>query len=438
MQVKLDRTHDANARSWVHTANDPDIDFPIQNLPFGRLRDKESGRPRVVVAIGDRALDVLSVARACAFGGLAAEAAEACANGDLNPLIALSPLHARSLRAAIFDALSEMTPDANRAPSSALSPIADADMLLPMKIGDYTDFFCSMHHAVNASRIFNRPVPLQPNYHFLPVGYHGRASSVVVSGTPVLRPKGQLPPARPGEAPVYAACRMLDYEVELGIVVRGGNALGETVPIDQAADMIFGVCLQNDWSARDIQRWENLPLGPFLAKSFATTISPWIVTSEALLPFLAERAARDESMPPPPPHLVPRQGGDQTWPIEIACAIETVEMRSEGKAAETITLSRFTDMHWSASQMVAHHASNGCNLRAGDLLGSGTISGPEADSLGCLLELTEDGQKPINVGGRPHRYLDDGTRVIMTGRCRAPSARSIGLGVCEGHILPPR
>ncbi|MEX0407553.1 fumarylacetoacetase [Aquibium sp. LZ166] len=434
MTNELDRTHDAAARCWVTAANAQTTPFPIQNLPFGRIEHPRLGRgARVVVAIGDRALDVAAAAQACGFTGLAGEAAAACSDGDLNALIALSPAHATVLRHALFDSLHESTPADDRAPESALVPISEAQLLLPMAIGDYTDFFCSMHHAMNASRIFKGPETLRPNFHYLPIGYHGRASSVVVSGTDIRRPMGELPPL--GDAPPpYAPCAMLDYEVELGIVVRGGNTLGETIPIDRAEDAIFGACLQNDWSARDIQRWESMPLGPFLSKSFATSISPWIVTVDALRPFRVRQKPRGEDIPQPPLHL--RLEDDTTWSIDIDCAIETATMRAAGSIPQRISTSRLVDMHWSPKQMVTHHASNGCNLRPGDLMGSGTISGIEKDSWGCLLERTHDGHEPIAVGSEQRGYLADGDRVVMSGRCNVPGARAIGFGSCEGTILP--
>lgn len=436
MTHSLDHTHDPKALSFVDSANQPGADFPIQNLPFGRIRHAGLGQGvRVVVAIGDMALDVVATARTCGFHGLAAEAAEACDGGDLNRLIALSPAHATSLRHALFDSLNQETPAERRAPESALVSIDESEFLIPVDIGDYTDFFCSMHHAVNASRIFKRPEPLRPNYHYLPVGYHSRASSVVVSGTPVTRPKGELEQG-PEQAPVYAPCKKLDYEVELAIVVRGGNRLGETIPIDGCDDAIFGVCLQNDWSARDIQRWESLPLGPFLAKSFATTISPWIVTTDALRPFVQLQTPRGDGIPQAPDHLKPKADEDTTWAIKITCAIESEKMRSGQVAPRTVAVSDLMDMHWSPKQMVAHHASNGCNLRAGDMLGSGTISGPEKDSWGCLLELTHDGQDPLSIGDETRGYLSDGDRIVLSGGCTSDEARSIGFGVCEGIVMP--
>ncbi len=422
---RLDHTHDGSAQSWLPAANAEGTPFPIQNLPFGRILHPSFGdTPRIVVAIGEHALDVVRTAQALAFGGLAAEAAAACTDGRLNPLIALSPAHATALRHALFEALHMQA--STRAPQAALVPLAEARPLLPVEVGDFSDFFCSMYHAMNASRIFKRPQPLQPNYHHLPVGYHGRASSVVVSGTPVRRPRGQILP-QGAKVPVYQATQMLDYEVELGLILRGGNAQGQTIAIDHADDAIFGVCLLNDWSARDIQRWENLPLGPFLSKSFATSIGPWIVTSDALRPFRRALPPRAEDLPQPPDHLNTRDLA--TWAIQI-----DTELQTAAGARGRLARSDFTDMHWSPAQMVTHHASNGCPLRPGDLLGSGTISGAAPDSLGCLLELTEDGRRPVAVGDERRGYLLDGDRVTMTGWCRAEGAHAIGLGQCEGRI----
>lgn len=434
MTAILDRTHDPKARSWFETEATQATDFPIQNLPFGRFAHPRFGTgPRVGVAIGASILDVCSVATACDFKALAAEAALACAGGNLNCLIALSLSHATALRHAIFDCLSENTEETSRAPAKSIVPMEEAELLLPVEIGDYSDFFCSMHHAINASRIFNRPEPLRPNYHYLPVGYHGRASSVVVSGTPVCRPYGELPPE--GDmAPVFAPSEKLDYEVELGIILRGGNSVGDRIPVNAAEDAIFGVCLQNDWSARDIQRWENQPLGPFLSKSFATTLSPWVVTVDALRPFLLPMPPRGTGIPQPPAHLLPEPDRHMIWNIDVSCAIETEAMRAAGHDPVQVSLSRYVDMHWSALQMVAHHASNGCNLRAGDLLGSGTMSGPTPDSLGCLLELTHDGAAPITIGQETRAYLRDGDRIVMTGRCETVQAHPIGFGACSGLI----
>lgn len=438
MNTQLDRTHQPDAQSWVASANAISTPFPLQNLPYGRATHAAFGpEPRIVVAIGDQVVDVVAVADVCGFDRKAREAAEAIRSGCLNPLIALSPNHAAALRHALFDALDARTPSEHRAPGAALVPIEAANLLLPVEIGDYTDFFCSMHHAINASNIFMRPDPLQPNYHYLPVGYHGRASSVVVSGTPIVRPYGQILP-KGDDIPIFAASQMMDYEVEFGLILRGGNDLGSRIPIAQAEDTIFGVCLQNDWSARDIQRWEARPLGPFLSKSIGTTISPWIVTTDALRPFLVAAPERAGDLPAPPPHLTPAHATHTTWRVAIDCALQTAIMRRNGEAGQTISTSHLTDLHWTPKQMVTHHASNGCNLRAGDLIGSGTISGATDESLGCLLERTRDGARPITIGGETRRYLEDEDAVILTALCTAPGARSIGLGVCEGQVLAAR
>ncbi|MDH4132580.1 MAG: fumarylacetoacetase, partial [Gemmatimonadota bacterium] len=318
-------------------------------------------------------------------------------------------------------------------------PLSEVRMQLPAAIGDYTDFYASIFHATNVGSMFRPDSPLLPNYKWIPIGYHGRASSVVVSGTPVRRPRGQ---ARPGDvpAPRFGPSRQLDYELELGAWIAGGNALGDPIPLDAAESSLFGVSLLNDWSARDIQAWEYQPLGPFLAKNFATTVSPWVVTMEALAPYRVPAFARPAGDPAPLPYL------DGAWnrsqgglAVTLEVAISSARMRQEGLAPARLSRGDFGLMYWTLAQMVTHHASNGCDLRPGDLLGSGTVSGPSKDERGCLLELTWRGRDPLTLpSGEARTFLEDGDEVIITGFCERPGAVRIGFGECRGVIMAAR
>ncbi len=426
--IDLNRTHDASRKSWVESANSPETDFPLQNLPFG-IFSRAGGPSRVGVAIGDRALDVSGCVR---NGRLRGDAAEACRDaGSLNPLMSLAPDKLSELRAQIFDLL-DADGDGRGGAQQFLEPRGEIQMHLPAVIGDYTDFYASIHHATRVGLMFRPDNPLMPNYKYLPVGYHGRASSVVVDGTPVRRPRGEVS-ATPLGPPEYKPCRLLDYELEVGAFVRGGNALGETLPVAAAGEQIFGLCLLNDWSARDIQSWEYQPLGPFLAKSFATTISPWVVTAEALAPFRVAASPRPEGDPAPLPHLADVQdaahGG---FAIQLS-----VELRTPSGVETRLSASSFRDMYWTVAQMITHHASNGCNLRAGDLLGSGTVSGAAREEAGCLLELTQRGKEPIALAdGSTRAFLQDGDEITLRGRCEREGFASIGFGKCSGQVLP--
>ena len=439
--MSLNHTHDASRKSWVESANTPGCDFPLQNLPFGVFH-RRGEAPRVGVAIGDKVLDVAACLRA---GWLQGEAAEACAQPELNALMALGPAHWSALRARLFDLLAEGAPESSQA-QAFLVPMPEAVMELPCRIGDYTDFYASINHATNVGRMFRPENPLLPNYKHLPVGYHGRASSIVASGADIVRPHGQIKPS-PEAPPEFAPTRQLDYELELGFFVGPGNELGQRIPIEAAEQHLFGVCLLNDWSARDIQAWEYQPLGPFLAKNFATTISPWVVTMEALAPFRAA-AARPSDDPALLPHLLSQQdrecGG---LAVELEASLTTERMRQTGtermRQAETqpqrLSRGNFRDMYWTPAQMLAHHASNGCNLRPGDLLGSGTVSGPEPESRGCLLEITERGRRPITLAsGEQRAFLLDGDEVLFRGRCERDGFAGIGFGGCAGRVLPAR
>lgn len=387
--------------------------FPIENLPFGVIR--RNGAAHIGVAFENSILDL----NACAAAGLIDE--PSLLQPQLNAFMARGRVIARDVRARITELLTRGTADEH------LVPMNDAEMLLPMSIGDYTDFYASVHHATNVGSMFRPDNPLLPNYKWIPIGYHGRASSIVVSGTPVRRPLGQT---RDGEAPpTFGPSKRLDYEMELGMVIGRGNTLGEPIPVGEALDHVFGLCLVNDWSARDIQTWEYQPLGPFLAKNFATSISPWIVTMDALEPFRTNAFQRPADDPQPLPYLQDDTGFD----INVEVWLRTAKM------TEPVRLSRgnFRDMYWTVAQLVAHHTSNGCNLTAGDLLGSGTISGTTKDSRGSLLELAWRGTEPIELPtGETRKFLEDGDEVILRGYCEREGQARIGFGECRGVVLP--
>lgn len=434
MSDTRNETHDPALASWVETANAPTTDFPIQNLPYGVFRHR-GGAPRVGVAIGDRILDAGTCLTQGFLTGLAAEAAWECSERRLNGLMALGPKHWSALRKALSGLLRADRTTAR--PEACLHPMSECEMCLPVEIGDYTDFYASIYHATNVGSMFRPDNPLLPNYKWAPIGYHGRASSVVVNGTPVRRPQGQIEDASTGR-PVYGPSKLLDYECEVGFFVGPGNPLGRPIPIGEAREHIFGLCLVNDWSARDVQRWEYQPLGPFLAKSFATTISPWVVTMEALEPFRSPAFTRPDSDPQPLVYLddpVDRERGGIDLTVEVWLASE--KMRKQNVAPVRLSRGSFLDMYWTVAQMLAHHASNGCNLRPGDLMASGTVSGKEKDSRGCLLEVTWRGTEPIALpAGESRTFLADGDEVILKGYCERPGARRIGFGECRGVVLP--
>ncbi len=430
----IDATHDRTRRSWVESANTGDADFPIQNLPYGVFRRDATGDPaRVGVAIGEMILDVTAASRMGYFSGDAAVPARACAAPALNELMGLGRPAWRALRVALGSLLAAGS-SAQSDREALLVPMRDADMLLPARVGDYTDFYASIHHATNVGRMFRPDSPLLPNYKYVPIGYHGRASSLIASGAEVRRPLGQRK-AADESAPVFGASRSLDYECELGAFVGTGNMRGERLTMRDAADQIFGCCLVNDWSARDIQSWEYQPLGPFLSKSFATTLSPWVITMEALAPFRSPAAPRPDGDPVPLPYLADsddsaRGGIDAV--VEVC--LRTRGMRERGIAAQRVSRARFADMYWTLAQLLAHHASNGCNLRPGDLFASGTISGPTRDSLGCMLELTRRGAEPLQVGSETRGFLEDGDEVIIRGECVREGYVRIGFGECRGRV----
>ncbi len=428
-----DETHDPTLTSWVASAQAADTDFPIQNLPFGVFRHPDHDeRPRVGVAIGDQILDVAAARHAELLGGPVACAAEACDTPSLNALMALGRDDWRVLRQALSRLLRTGGPHR----PDLLLPMDRAELLVPAQIGDYTDFYASVHHATNVGSMFRPDNPLLPNYKYVPIGYHGRASSIVPSGAGVRRPDGQLK-SPDADAPTFGPSRLLDYESEVGCFIGTGNALGQPIPIASAEDHIFGLCLVNDWSARDIQAWEYQPLGPFLAKNFATTVAPWVVTLEALAPFRTAAFARPAGDPAPLPYLdspADRAGGGFALTLEVW--LRTARMCDAGTEPVRLSRADFGGMYWTLAQMVTHHASNGCNLQPGDLLASGTVSGATADARGSMLELTWRGKEPVTLpGGETRAFLQDGDEVIMRGSCERSGARRIGFGECRGTVL---
>ena len=436
----MNRTLDPARTTWVESANSRSTDFPIQNLPFGVFRRAGTSGPGTIgVAIGDQVLDVGGCARDALLEGLPEPVAHACLEPALNALMSRPRAEVTALRERLSDLLAEGTVEPRRREraSRLLAAQGEAEMLLPCAIGDYTDFYASIDHATNVGRLFRPDNPLLPNYKWVPIGYHGRSSSIVVSGTAVHRPVGQVRP-QGAEQPRVAASARLDYELEVGCFVGQGNQLGRGIPIEEANDHIFGLCLVNDWSARDIQQWEYQPLGPFLAKSFATTISPWVVTLDALEPFRVGAAARPDGDPQPLPYLDSagnrNRGGIG---LKLAVGLRTGRMRETGRSVPWVTESEFARMYWTFEQMVAHHASNGCNLRPGDLIASGTVSGPSERERGCLLELTSGGTTVLSLdGGESRTFLEDGDEVVIRGSCERPGFARIGFGECRGIIMP--
>ena len=432
----MDHTHDPSLRSWVESA-EGHADFPIQNLPLGVFRRRDSDEePRVGVAIGDMILNLAACHRARRFTGLAATAASACDAPTLNPLMALGAGPRAELRRQMSELLSAESAAVRDA--GLLLSQDEAELLLPAEIGDYTDFYASVHHATNVGSMFRPDNPLLPNYKWVPIGYHGRASSIVPSGVPVRRPSGQSR-APDAATPGFGPSRSLDYEMELGFFVAAANPLGEPVPIARAEDRIFGFCLVNDWSARDLQAWEYQPLGPFLAKNFATTISPWVVTLEALEPFRAPATVRPPGDPAPLPYLDSRRNADAgAVAVTVEVHLSSARMRKTGLAPLRLSRGSAADLYWTPAQLLAHHTSNGCNLQPGDLLATGTISGPTKESRGSMLELTWRGAEPLALPtGETRKFLEDGDEVIMRGYCEGEGAVRIGFGECRGVILSP-
>ena len=435
----LDETHACDRKSWVQTANRDGCEFPIQNLPFG-IFSRNGGPTRFGIAIGDFILDVAAAADAGLISGAALAATDLAGIPSLNSILALDPQVLTALRRQVADLLDENGPKKQRALANQQSLLAEqshCELHLPAQIGDYTDFFAGIHHARTAGANFRPDNPLPLNYKWIPVAYHARASSVVVSGTAVHRPFGQVG-SHGGKPPRYAPSGRLDFELELGFYIGRGNPMGSTISIANASDHIAGYCLLNDWSARDIQRWESVPLGPFLAKSFVTTVSPWVVTSDALRPFRCSVMKRDSDEPSPLPYLfdsVDQETGGLE--IELSVLLQTQQMRRDNMPAVALTNSNAKYLYWTPAQMVAHHASGGCNLRSGDLIGSGTISGPAESQRGSLLELTAGGKKTIELpNGEVRGFLEDGDEIIFSATCRRDGFASIGFGICVGRILP--
>ena len=435
----LNETHDSALQSWVTSANVSDNGFPIQNLPFATFRNANSANAfRPGVAIGDQILDLAALAADAPWTGLAGEALNACKSDSLNALMALSPKHWTALRLELSRALREgSTLQGTLQP--LLSPQSSAQYGLPARIGDYTDFYISLHHATAVGRQFRPDNPLLPNYKWIPIGYHGRASSIGVSGQIFPRPVGQKRPAQDGDTPALSPCERLDYELELGIFIGQGNEQGEPVPIDDAENHVFGLCILNDWSARDLQAWEYQPLGPFLAKNFASTISPWVVTLEALAPFRIP-FRRDASDPQPLPYLSNQNTLDAgALDVQLDVLLTTQASRAAQADPMLLSSSNFKDAYWTIAQLVAHHTVNGCNLTPGDLLGTGTLSGPEPGQEGSMLELSQGGKSPVTLSnGEQRRFLEDHDEVILRARCTRPGYPTISLGECAGTVLPAR
>ena len=436
MNQSIDHTHNPDLRSWVESANQPDTDFPIQNLPFGVFRRRNSSEtPHIGVAMGDRVLDLALIQERGILKELPEQLQTACKEPQLNSLMALGTWASSSLRDRLSKILSWDSPKTPEITNSLL-PMDEIELLLPAKIGDYTDFYSSIFHATNVGKLFRPDNPLLPNYKYVPIAYHGRASSIVISGTSIKRPHGQQKIPQE-QVPTFGASKLLDYEVELGFFVGTGNQLGQTIPIEDAQKYIFGLCLVNDWSARDIQAWEYQPLGPFLGKSFATSISPWVVTLEALAPFRCPSFSRPEGDPVPLPYLTSsmdkQQGGTD---ITLEMSISSLQMRQENIEPLLLSRASFSQMYWTLAQMLTHHSSNGCNLCPGDLIASGTVSGAEEGSKGSLLEISQRGSNTITLpSGEKRKFLVDGDEVILRGYCQKKGSVRIGFGECRGIVM---
>ena len=439
MTIPLDDTHRADLASWVTSAQSASSDFPIQNLPLGVFRSaNRSDRPGV--AIGDQILDLVAVAEQGLLDDddLSALIHECDREGSLNALLAEGRPTLRALRARASELLrgdGEPGRAAEYHRVAILVPMVDAELLIPSRVGDYTDFYASIHHATNVGSMFRPDNALLPNYKWVPIGYHGRASSLVPSGTRVKRPNGQTRDEG-ADAPTFGPTRRLDYELEVGAFIGAGNALGRPIAIADAEAHLAGLCLVNDWSARDIQAWEYQPLGPFLAKNFATTVSPWLVTLDALAPFRAPAYVRPAGDPAPLAYLHDDANARAgAFAITLEVLLSSARMRDEGVAPTRVSLGSFTSMYWTVAQLVTHHASNGCNLKPGDLLASGTVSGETKDSRGCLLERTWRGTEPLTLPtGEVRRFLEDGDEVVMRGWCEREGFRRIGFGDCRGIV----
>ena len=423
MKPALDDTLDPALQSWVESANAADTDFPLQNLPFGRFRRADDADWQIGVAIGDQVLDL--------------RRAGVIDSGDMNHLMRLSRGPRLALRRALSEGLRRGSAKQTRF-RDALVAQASVQLGVPCTIGDYTDFYTGIHHANTVGKLFRPDQPLMPNYKWVPIGYHGRASSINVSGSSFHRPNGQRRGADDSQ-PLFGPCTRLDYELELGVFIGAPNPQGEPIPMPQAEDHVFGIALFNDWSARDIQAWEYQPLGPFLAKNFASTVSPWIVTLEALAPF-RRPFNRPNGDPEPLPYLDSAANREQgVIAIDLEVWLQTAAMRASGHAGDLLSRSNFTDAYWTVAQLVSHHTVNGCNLTSGDLLGTGTLSGAAAGQAGSLLELTNGGKTPLRLSnGEARTWLEDGDSVILRASCTRDGARRIGFGECRGTVLAAR
>lgn len=435
---KLNSTHNPELQSWVASANQSGCDFPIQNLPFAIFRRQASSESfRGGVAIGDQIIDLTALNATGLIDGDAASALQACGDDTLNRFMAMGPRYWSALRQTLSEALRQ---DSNLEAtlSNCLVNQTDAEYQLPARIGDYTDFYTSIHHATSVGKLLRPDNPLLPNYKWVPIGYHGRSSSIDVSGQTFHRPQGQTK-APDAAAPSLGPCKRLDYELEVGIYIGAGNELGESISLDASDDHVFGLCLFNDWSARDIQAWEYQPLGPFLAKNFASTVSPWIVTLEALAPYRTEWS-RDPQDPQPLDYLdssLNRESG--AVDIQLEVLLTTEQMRAASEPPHRLSRSNFSQSYWTVAQMVAHHTVNGCNLQPGDFFGSGTQSGPNDDEAGSLLELSKGGKQPITLpNGESRTFLEDGDTIIMRGGCEKPGAARIGFGEVISTVAPAK
>jgi len=419
-------------KSWIAAANDARTDFPLANLPYGVFT--HANTTRIGVAIGDQIIDLRAAASESMLASLPAAVVDACTASVLNPLMELGPEEWSALRRQITELLSENADaETQRRAAGMLVPQTDAVMHVPAEIGDYTDFYASIHHATRVGKLFRPDNPLLPNYKYVPIGYHGRASSIVLSGSEVRRPSGQTKPPQAAE-PVFGLARSLDYELEVGVFIGPGNELGRPIGIGEAEQHVFGLCLVNDWSARDIQSWEYQPLGPFLAKNFATTISPWVVPLAALAPYrvaMAERAAGD----PAPLQYLAAENAHSAFDVTLEVSIQSSAMRERGLEPMHVSRGNLRDLYWSIAQLVTHHASNGCNLRPGDLMATGTISGSEEGSEGCLLEMKHRGEPLRLPTGETRVFLEDGDEVTFTAYAERPGLPRIGFGRCSGVVV---
>ncbi len=435
---QINETHDINLTSWVESANIKGCDFPIQNLPFAEFRTKNTNEKfRGGVAIGDQVIDLAKLSHLNIFTGDAKTALDAASESTLNTFMGLGEQYWSALRLALSKALREGAQQQKEMQSTLIAQ-ADIEFSLPCRIGDYTDFYTSIYHATAVGSLFRPDNPLLPNYKWVPIGYHGRSSSIDVSGQTFHRPKGQTK-APDADTPSFGPCKRLDYELELGIYLGKGNALGDAIAIENAENHVFGFCVFNDWSARDLQAWEYQPLGPFLAKNFASTVSPWIVTTEALAPFRTSWT-RDENDPQPMPYLESAANRELgAFDIQMDVKIQTQKMRDENHQPTQVSASSFKHSYWTVAQMVTHHTVNGCNFMPGDMLGSGTQSGPTHEEAGSLLELSRGGKEKITLSNGEHRsFLEDGDNVIMRGWCEKPGYARIGFGSVESTVLPAK